>query len=327
MTYEEFKIALTEQVANLAGEEVKVSLHKVPKNNGIILDAITVMEPDQNMAPTIYLKDYYFRYRQGSTIYELAEELLEFNNRFSVKEKVPEHFFTDFSLVKKRICFKLVNYKKNEALLQAIPYKKMLDLAMVFYYSVDPSVMGPATSLIRHEDIQRWKTTEEDMKRLAMENTPRMYGWQLSTISDILQDILDKDAKGTGENPFRISIEEEDPVTMYVLTNSEKYFGAACMFYPKLLKQIADTLGDNLYVLPSSIHECIIVPASGEDTRKSLSELVTEINAIQVEEMEVLSDNAYYYDRENRTLSTWEPEELENMTPGEEVNIQMVINC
>lgn len=327
MTYEEFKITMTEQVTKFAGEEVKVSLHQILKNNGIVLDAITVRSMEQNAAPTIYLKDFYLRYRQGGSVEELAKELLELTSKSTIKGRIPERFFTDFSLVKNRICFKVVNYEKNKELLATIPYKKLLDLAMVFYYSIDPEVMERATTLIRNVDIQKWGTTAEEIKRLAIQNTPRLMEWRLATISDLLQDLLDQDAAGGYDHPFQISMEEADPIRMHVLTNKEKYFGAACMFYPKLLKQISDKFNDNLYVLPSSIHECIIMPASGEDTRKSLSELVTEINATQVEEMEILSDNAYFYDRERRTLSTWEPEDMQYTKPGEETNIQMVINC
>lgn len=327
MTYEEFKIAMTEVVKNLAGEEVKVSLHRITKNNGVILDAITVLESDQNMAPTIYLKDFYLRYRQGSTIVELAEELLEFTRKSSRKGKVPECFFTDFSMVKNRICFKLVNYEKNKELLAAIPHKRLLDLAVVFYFSLDPAVLERATALIRNEDIQRWGTTEEEIRRLAMENTPKLLKWRLATIPELLQDMLDRDVEGDGNNPFRIALEEADPIPMYVLTNKEKYFGAACMFYPHLLRQISEKFNDNLYVLPSSIHECIIMPASGDYTRKSLSELVTEINQVQVENTEFLADNAYFYNREKRTISTWEPEDMQYMESAKAANIQMVINC
>ena len=327
MTYEEFKIAMTEAVTNLVGEEVKVSLHRISKNNGVILDAITVMEGDQNMAPTIYLKDYYFRYRRGSRIEELAEELLDYTRKNSRRGKVPEHYFTDFSQVKKRICFKLVNYEKNKDLLATVPHRKMMDLAMVFYFSMDPAVMERATALIRDEDMERWGTNEAEIRRLAMENTPRMLKWRLATVSELLQDMLDLEIEGECCSPFMIGLEETNPFPMHVLTNEEKYFGAACMFYPGLLRQISEKFNDNLYVLPSSIHECIIVPASGNHTRKSLSELVTEINEIQVEETEFLADNAYFYNRETRTLSTWEPEDMQYMDQGNEANIQVVLNC
>ena len=303
MNYEEFKIAMTAQVTTIAGEEVNVSLHQVPKNNGVILDAITIMHCEQNAAPTIYLKDFYLRYCQGCTLEELAEELVEFAVQSNIRGRIPAQFFMDFPQVKKRICYKLVNYKKNERFLQTVPHKRVLDLAMVYYYSVDPVVMEHATVLIRHMDIMRWHITAEEVERAAIENTPKLLTWKISTMAELMQEILDWEMEEDETNPFRISIEEKEPMPMYVLTNKEKYFGAACIFYPDVLKQISEKLEDNLYILPSSIHECIIIPASGEYTRKSLSEMVTEINGTQVEETEVLSDYVYYYDRWKEKIS------------------------
>lgn len=303
MNYEEFKIAMTAQVTNLTGEEVNVSLHRVPKNNGVILDAITIMHCEQNTAPTVYLKDFYLRYRQGSTVEELAKELVEFSIQNNIKGKIPVQFFMDFLQVKKRICYKLVNCKKNEEFLQSVPHKRVLDLAMVYYYSVDPDLMEHATVLIRHMDVVRWNTTVEAVEQAALENTPKLLDWKFSTMTELMQEILDWEMKDKEVSPFQISIEENDPMPMYVLTNKEKYFGAACMFYPGVLKQISEKLNDSLYILPSSIHECIILPVSGEYTQKSLSEMVTEINEVQVEETEILSNHVYYYDRVKENLS------------------------
>lgn len=303
MTYEEFKIAMTAEVTNLAGEEVNVLLHRIPKNNGIILDAITVMGNGQNAAPSIYLKDFYLRYRQGSSVRELAEEILEFSRLNHIRGRIPEKFFLDFSLVRKRICFKLIHYKKNAGLLRSVPHRRVLDLAMVFYYSMEPNVLEHASVLIRNTDVERWHTTGKEIEDLAMENTPRLMEWRFSTLSELLQEFMDGDKREDEIDPFRIDPDEVQSAPMYVLTNREKYFGAACMLYPDLLKQISDKLNDNLYILPSSIHECIIMPASGEYSQKSLSEMVTEINEVQVDETEVLSDNVYYFDRMTGTIA------------------------
>lgn len=303
MTYEEFKIAMTAEVTNLAGEEVNVLLHRIPKNNGIILDAITVMGNGQNAAPSIYLKDFYLRYRQGSSMRELAEEILEFSSLNHIRGRIPEKFFLDFSLVRKRICFKLIHYKKNAGLLRSVPHRRVLDLAMVFYYSMEPNVLEHASVLIRNTDVERWHTTGKEIEHLAMENTPRLMEWRFSTLPELLQEFLDEDKREDEIDPFRIDPDEVQSMPMYVLTNREKYFGAACMLYPDLLKQISDKLNDNLYILPSSIHECIIMPASGEYSQKSLSEMVTEINEVQVDETEVLSDNVYYFDRITGTIA------------------------
>lgn len=302
MTYEEFKIAMTAEVTNLAGEEVNVSLHRIPKNNGVILDALTVLGAQQKAAPTIYLKDFYMRYRQGISVRQLAGEIMELAAGCELNRKIPEHFFQDYSRIRKRICFKLINYRKNRALLNAVPHRRILDLAMVFYYLVEPSVMPNATILIRNTDMLRWHADSRELEHLALENTPGLLGWKISSMLDVLEDLLVNNSEEEAEN-FLADLPIDTAIPMYVVTNREKYFGAACILYPGVLKKIADQIEDNLYILPSSIHECIIVPASGKHSQKVLCEMVTEINEEQVEETEVLSDHVYFYDRMTESLS------------------------
>lgn len=303
MTYEEFKIAMTTKVTNLAGEEVDVTVRQVPKNNGVIMDAITVMQTGDNVAPTVYLKDFYMRYEEGVSLEQLAAEVLEVSRKGSIRGKIPINFFLDFSGLGKRICYKLINYEKNKDRLKTIPHRRILDLAMVFYYHVEPDIIEHATVLVRNTDMERWKTDVKELERLARENTPRILGWDFSTLTQIIQEILDEGAKEEENPPMEASLEEDEPMPMYILTNREKYYGAACMLYPEALSAIAEQLNDHLYILPSSIHECIIMPVSGHYTRKSLGEMVTEINETQVEESEILSNHVYYYDRKTKKLS------------------------
>jgi hypothetical protein len=98
-------------------------------------------------------------------------------------------------------------------------------------------------------------------------------------------------------------ISGENRVPMYVLTNRSHYYGAACMLYPKLLKCIGEGLDSNFYVLPSSVHELIILQDLGMEDAATLMDMVKEVNATEVKEEEVLSDSVYYYDREKEGLS------------------------
>ena len=89
---------------------------------------------------------------------------------------------------------------------------------------------------------------------------------------------------------------------MYILTNTEKLHGAACILYQQLLEEFAKKVNDNLYILPSSVHEIIMIPASFAGKASELRQMVEEINATQVEEEEVLSDSVYFFNRLTRKL-------------------------
>ena len=103
------------------------------------------------------------------------------------------------------------------------------------------------------------------------------------------------------EEVFPVEWEGEREI-LYVLSNRLRSFGAAAVLYEERLEMIGEVLGENYYVLPSSVHEVIIIPESDAPGQKKLSEIVTEINETQVDDEEVLSNNAYYYDREKREL-------------------------
>ena len=95
---------------------------------------------------------------------------------------------------------------------------------------------------------------------------------------------------------------DEDRIPMYVLSNKQKLQGAACMFYPDILKNFAEEKNSDLYILPSSIHEVILLPAVGDLEKEGLLEMVTEINKTQVQECDVLADSVYYYNRKLQQL-------------------------
>lgn len=298
LTYEEFKIALTTEVTNMVEQEVNVTLHKVQKNNGVVLDAISVLKPGVYVAPSIYICELYEHYKNGLLLSALAQKVLRLSEEGRLQGIIPPDFFMDYQKIKDRICYRVINYEKNKKLLETVPHKKVLDLAMIFFYSVEPEIVKNASVMIRNVDLQRWGIDAAEIFRRAKENTPRVQPWQLITISELLEQIIDGE-----ELDFTVTYDDGDPIRMYILTNEEKYYGAGCIFYPHLLEKIAQRLENHFYILPSSVHECIIMPASGGFSKESLSALVTEINESQLEEVEVLSDRAYFYNRDTNCVS------------------------
>ncbi len=297
MTYEEFKIALTAEVVNLVGKEVSVTIHKVQKNNGVLLDAISIMWPETCISPSVYLEPLYEQFQNDDYLCELAHTVIQLAKENPLTGILPDDFFMSYEKIKPRVCYRLVNYEKNKEFLKELPHDKVLDLAVIYYYSVEPEYLSNASVLIRNIDLQRWKVSAEEVREDAKRNTPYLFDWQLITIWDLMEGLLlDRGVE------FPSELKEGDSINMYILTNKEKYFGAACVLYPHVLETIAERLKSHFFILPSSIHECIIMPASGLFTQESLSKMVTEINESQVDEIEILSDQAYYYDRNTKKV-------------------------
>ncbi|MCP1101748.1 hypothetical protein M2454_001280 [Aequitasia blattaphilus] len=186
--------------------------------------------------------------------------------------------------VKDRIIFQLINPHRNQELLRDTPHILYLDLAIVFCVYYEQRAM-----IIKENLSHLWKLNTETLYRIARENTERLLPSDFTSIEEVLTRLTGCEMKP----------EEE---IMYILSNKQGIWGAASILYQGELKEIGKTLEEDYYVLPSSIHEVIIVPKSKAISREDLDAMIQEINETQVGEQEVLSNHAYYYNREKEEL-------------------------
>ncbi|MCD8148359.1 MAG: DUF5688 family protein [Clostridiales bacterium] len=293
MTYETFKKAVLNRLSEDIPDPKQISIQSVCKNNGTYLDGLVILENDVNIAPTIYLNYYYEYYRNENSFPAAYERLMEHYRENRTDEHIDVRFFTDFKRTRPRIVLKLVHYEKNRQLLKEVPHIPFLDLAIVFYcyFPIDPKV-GNATILIRNSHLDLWNQTAQTLYPLALENSRRLLEPQLHNMNSLLRDILP-------DSGYPTVVVPDDPLyPMYVLTNKQNMFGAACLLYDNLIRSYAEQFQTDFYLLPSSIHEIILVPATKNDRIQDFSEMVQEVNETQVSAEEFLSDHAYYYSRE-----------------------------
>lgn len=149
-----------------------------------------------------------------------------------------------------------------------------------------------ATVLIRKEHLKLWNVTEEEVFEEAEKNVRRLLPAKLDRMKDVLACML--------ELPVE---EDDDEDIMYVMSNEIRSFGAACIFYEGVMEMIHAVLKENYYIVPSSVHEVIILPESMAPGKREMEEVVAEMNETQVEAEEILSDKVYYYNGESRQLS------------------------
>lgn len=192
---------------------------------------------------------------------------------------------------KMNIKYQLMNFEKNKGLLEALPHVRYLDLAIVFYSEIEEEE-GCPFGLLTWKGLEALGIGVEEVEALAAQNTPRQMPCCLESLESLVKGFL-------GEHHE----EEEGKLPMYVLTNRRRMFGAACILYPGLLERISSTLDSDLYILPSSIHECILVPVGKGSSKEEFQEIVREVNASQVPEEEILSDAVYVYHREEDSIT------------------------
>lgn len=290
MNYNQFVQAVESKVKEAVKKNAVVSIHAAEKNNGVCRKGLMIAQKGINISPTIYLEEYYEQFGRGMSLENIVSEVLHLYEEVRFKKPWKNEKLQTYEDVEEKITYRLVNRRANRELLESVPYIPYLDLAIVFYVLLEATDNGTVTMLVRREHMEQWKVSKEELYRKARENTPRLLPYEFQTMRAVLEDL-------TGGCP----VEERD--ILFVLTNRVRSFGAAVILYPGRLEQIGRLLEENFYVLPSSIHEVILLPESDAPDRDYLEDMVTEINATQVEAEEVLSDNVYYYDRESRTLS------------------------
>ena len=294
MDINEFAGKVCNAMRKTLGADCRVECKEVRKNNGVILHGLLVLGEDRNVAPTIYLDTFLEAYEAGAAFKSILQRLLEICREDMAKGTVDMEFFRSFEQVRDRICYRLIGRKGNEELLEDIPYIEFLDLAICFYYAYHGDALGDGTILIHNSHMELWDTCTAELFGVAKRNTQKLFPWVCSSLTEVLGEMA-----GQEISPEEATVQEEflQEMPLQVLSNVKRTHGAICMLYPGVLEALAAKEGRNFYILPSSIHEVILLPVTGNEDHEKLKEMIREVNSTQVAPEEVLSDTLYRYDR------------------------------
>ena len=289
---EEFAEKVLKEVMEKAGGSLRVQIVPANKNNGVTLTGITASRPGSSGGACIYLDGYYEDYCDNRiTLDGVAEDvygkLMEHCNDL---DGVDMRVLWDWETAKSHIRAKLVNREMNHELLKKVPCRDFLDLAVIYYVTMDGLMEdGTAAFTVSDKNMEVWKKEEDDLYEMAVSNM-RLDGEPIfedmeKIIHHIMPDAIFDLAVGIPK--FR----------SYVLTNPQKVFGAVELLDGDTLKGIGDKLGSDFAVLPSSLHESIIVPADMRVSYQELASIVRSVNMESVAMEERLSDHVYLYER------------------------------
>lgn len=192
-------------------------------------------------------------------------------------------------IAKKSLFVKLVNTERNETLVEQSISKEFLDLSAVVRVILKMDKEGMASMALSKGAAEILGMTEEEIYAAALANTLRLFPPKLMNLGRYVEMSIG------GKLPFG-----EDEVTTYILTNQKEVDGAIYFMSPEVVGAIAEALEDDLYILPCSVNEVLLVRASElEDGVDELKELVRDVNETVVSEKDILSYSVYYYDKEN----------------------------
>lgn len=295
------------------GESCNLELQEVQKNNGVVLHGLMLRAEGRKVVPTIYLEPFWRAYEEGATFSQIVESASRICRQESRERNFDVGFFCCFEKVQTGICYELIGKKDNAALLQNIPHIDFLDMAICFYYACRGTELGQASILIRNAHMDMWGTDTARLLELAKQNTERLFPAQLLSMRELTRELADEGQENAAEEVVGQGAAGESAecqrvlaeVPMKVLSNVSRSRGAACILYEDTLRQAAEEYGEDFYILPSSVHEVILFPVSGEKHPERLLDIVREVNRTQMLPEEVLSDNVYYYRRKDRKIQAF----------------------
>lgn len=281
----------------------EVHLHQFPKNNGIPVDTICVLAAGESTCPAIYFSDCWKRYQQGEDKDKILEEIIR-SCEFAAG-KCPWDFSraVSYSNARPYLAPKLIHRNRNQALLEQAPYQAFLDLAVVSCLCFFSPGYPPASALIQNKHLKLWDISPETLQMDTIQNASHILEPMLLPLDALIYQIIREEIshfrqeEESTDTPALIRELCGDPseLPMFVLTNAHRYLGAAGLLQEDLLKQFAAEWDCGFFILPSSIHEVILIPETSGVPPAELHDMLVEINTTTVSAEEWLSNEIYYY--------------------------------
>lgn len=292
---EKFKSYLPERYQNM---EIRVaSVNKVNRP----MDGLTLVDKsaEKNVSPTLYINDMYDHYLHTENLQKVLQDAAESMDKAFLE--APQAGILDMDNARDNIVFQVVNTMQNEDMLRDMPHRDYQDLSIIYRWVVAVDERGIQSTIVRDNLAKQLGMTEADLFKCAVENTRRIFPPMVKSMNDVMKEMMMSDGM-----PAEIAdmMLEEMPAdrTMWIISNDRGVNGAGSMLYEDVLHKLAMQLESDLYLLPSSVHECIAVSVDMGDPYE-LAEMVNEINMSQVSLEERLSNQVYHYDKDARRLT------------------------
>lgn len=288
MRFEEFANVVVEKIRDYLPEtfaEASVELKTVMKNNDLKLTGIIIRIEESNICPTIYLEQYFKAYEAGEEMDKILADIADVRVKNDVKDSFDVDWIMDFARVKDVIIPRLVNREQNAEVLARRPYSTVADLAVTYHIMLggNMSLSTPVTD----DFVNVWGVNTEELHETAVQNMARLTPGTLSGISAIMNSL------SGGETDVLDPADE----FVFVITNALRWYGAAAILDEAFMRNVMERVGDDFYVLPSSVHELIIVNRTIATRTKEMKNMVRTVNSSVVEPEERLSDQIYRYNK------------------------------
>ncbi|MCD7818378.1 MAG: DUF5688 family protein [Lachnospiraceae bacterium] len=294
VNFDQFKNEFKGTVDKLMGNTGCSQIITVKKTNRGPVQALIVIQSQGKISPVFYIDEVFQEYQQGISIQQLAEKAVsvQMENQAALLDI---NVFLDYEKAREQIFCRIIGTIQNQEYLENIPHTDFLDMSVTYHYVINDRY----SILINNEHIQQWGISDRHLHETACRNMRRRKPYRLASMAGILKDALHLPIGSEA-----VGKPEEAGPEMYVLTNDQMDHAAVNIIFGDVLSEIAAKIGGDFYLLPSSIHECIVLPVSSAagGEAESLKSIVSEINENYVDAAEVLTSSVYRYICSNEKL-------------------------
>lgn len=313
LTCEEFKEEILRRVKEYFPDKTSVRSTIIMKNNGISYEGLAVLSSRKSVSVIVNIGDLWQEYlAEKRDMEEITKKILELIIREDSEMDGIIYSFQLLKEAKENLYYALINYEQNRERLENIPHKRVLDLAVVLYVGLK-SGNGYISMQITENLLQLWETDFDSLYETAERNAMQEQFVQIISMKEMLKglfaDCMEEERKTAcavekpegGQTVSEIS--EESGLPGDIISNAWHFYGAACMISPGVLEKEAEKMDSDLFILPCSVHEIIVLPAKGEAEAGDLHRIVQEANAAWKDTTEWLSDSLYHYDRKSGEIT------------------------
>lgn len=273
--------------------EYEFHVEKVLRNNGCKYEGLHVkLGEDVPCAPIIPCELYEEQLKMGKMT--LDEVMDDISRQFETRVQFNIRNCADFAQIKDKLCLRVINYEKNLELLKDVPHRRFLDLAITYRITVVLSDCTEGSILVSNALLKAWGITENELLDVAYHNTFSRTGVRVRSMWEIVKGVAERE-------PAMIDLFQAIPESdklMYVADNGTFFGGGTSILMKEAFQQLAEKEGHDVYIIPSSIHELILVLKKEDIRWEYLRNMVKEINQSMVVEEEILSDHIYLYEKE-----------------------------
>lgn len=297
MDYEIFKAVVEEKFLSYLPEEYRNVVMKIDsvKRVNCTLDALLVRGNHSQMFPIVYIDDMYEHYLEIGDLEKVIQGAAE---KYVEAVRQVENYTPSLSIehLKDNVTMCLINTEQNREMLREVPNRAFHDLSVIYRWIVASTSDRMGSTIVSNEMAQMAGMTEEELFQYACQNTRNINPVKIVPIQEFL------DGEEEMQNEFFQIMNPK--ATVWVITNDNMINGAVSMLYEENLHELAEKMGDNFIILPSSIHEVIAIPDEMVEGRlEQMLEMVYTINMYAVCPEERLSYSVYHYDKDIRKVT------------------------